>query len=358
MLLIKDTGVIIEYTIAPTIHRLLFRSAVSFLQHQHQLHAEFLTSSLTLIYKTNMSSQLPGTDDLLPLLQNTHIGTSADSSLRVQGRSAEQVHQEALDASFAQHERLREIAERALLLHNASLANDQLRWRAAQEEELVRIQTERAIEQCRIRDIENKARQIPKPAPRLPTPPPPPPPVKKPEPPPIKQAPPPPIQPVQPLQPLAPQTSQPPAPSHQAPPVQPSQVQPPAVHITPQPPSIPLAPIQPSNPLSQVQSKAAVAQVPSKRPVNLQFLPETKRYEEILKNIKTLKHQMAQEMERNKPLKDWANPLRRKLRPNKLGRGAENREQNNLTASTPKIAYVHALISNRPRVLWRCFEKL
>jgi len=130
-----------------------------------------------------MESQLSPADALSPLLDRTYISASQDHDLRFARRNAKEVHKEALDASFAQHEELRKVAERALEIHHANIVADRLRVEREQKEQRLAADIKLAEEQCRLRDLENKARLIPKPAPRLPTPPP-----AAPEPPPAQSS--------------------------------------------------------------------------------------------------------------------------------------------------------------------------
>jgi len=112
-------------------------------------------------------SQAPGDGEIVSILHRTHIN---DDSFKI--INSEDVHNAALEEAYAYHVNLREYAVGALRLHEAREAAEQIRIRAEQEEERLRVDMARAKEECRLRDIENKARSIPKPAPRIPTPPP------------------------------------------------------------------------------------------------------------------------------------------------------------------------------------------
>lgn len=121
-----------------------------------------------------MESQSSSDEELTSLLRRSHIGSRSrhNYNFNFENPNSESVHRDALEAALAEHERIREYAVRALQLTEARQAQEKLRLHALQEEERVRLETARAHEECRLRDIENKARQIPKPAPRVPTPPP------------------------------------------------------------------------------------------------------------------------------------------------------------------------------------------
>lgn len=159
--------------------------------HPYRYHQPLLLLPHTRCYHSkDMGSHSSGDEVLSSLLKRSHISsTSYDHDRRFDTRNSEDVHKDALEAALAEHERIRLVAVRAIELSEAREATAKLRQHASQEEERVRIETERAQEQCRLRDIENKARSIPKPAPRVPTPPP----VKAPQPAPA----PPPVQPTQ-----------------------------------------------------------------------------------------------------------------------------------------------------------------
>ena len=119
-----------------------------------------------------MGPQASGEDDLPALLRRSHLEPVYDHDVRFEHRNAEDVHKEALAAALAEHVRIREAALAAVQLEEERWENEQRRLFNLQEEERVRIQTERAREECRLRDIENRKKQIPIPAPRAKTPPP------------------------------------------------------------------------------------------------------------------------------------------------------------------------------------------
>ncbi|CAG8979984.1 hypothetical protein HYALB_00005157 [Hymenoscyphus albidus] len=121
-----------------------------------------------------MGDSLPRNDDPASLLGRSFLGLDT-----FEYRNSEQVHRDALAAAQAEHARVREVAVRAYELHEARLAQVELYQRSLQEEERVRIETARAEAEVRLREIENAAKRIPIPPPRLPTPPPPPPPVPR-----------------------------------------------------------------------------------------------------------------------------------------------------------------------------------
>jgi hypothetical protein len=148
-------------------------------------------------------------------------------------------------------------------------AQSRLQQQAEAEEERIRLETARALEETRIRELENAAKRIPKPPPRLPTPPPPPPspprPVERPPPPPRQKTPPPAIQ-----------QQAPPAPKpFFTPPQPPPQVSQP-VFTAPKPIVPELTPLARPRP----SAKSAVVH---------HILPGTERYAEIHKDLKNMR---------------------------------------------------------------------
>ncbi|KAG9245232.1 GLE1-like protein-domain-containing protein [Calycina marina] len=114
------------------------------------------------------ASQSIGIDGALASsLHHTHISNDLFTIV-----NSQEVHERALSEAYAYHNNLRETAIEALRLSEAREAVALLRAKAKAEEEKLRVEYELANEACRIRDLENKARLIPKPAPRVPTPPP------------------------------------------------------------------------------------------------------------------------------------------------------------------------------------------
>jgi nucleoporin GLE1 len=265
-----------------------------------------------------MGSHSSGDEVLSSLLRRSHISsTTYEHDRKFDARNSEDVHNDALAAALAEHQRIRQIAVRAIELSEAREATEKLRQHALQEEERVRIETERAQEECRLRDIENKARSIPKPAPRLPTPPP----VQAPKPPP---APPPTQQPTPPPQP-PPQPSQPSTTPKQPPPPNPfTQAQPPQNPFT-QPQQPPQQPPQPPNPSLKpptpppVHQPAPPVQPPDSTPLNRtpspnsHMLPATRRYEEIHRSLKQLRASVLEETKTNPALKAVTGDMRRRI---------------------------------------------
>jgi len=98
-------------------------------------------------------------------------------------RNSEATHAAALAKSKALHDAVREKAVGTLQIEMLRLETERLRLQRIQTAERVRLETERAMEAVRIREEENKAKLIPKPPPRVPTPPPPKQPVQQPTPP-------------------------------------------------------------------------------------------------------------------------------------------------------------------------------
>ncbi len=104
---------------------------------------------------------------------SSSMAPAYDHDIRWANRHSEHIHEELLAASWVAHERVREQAELTLSNVAALEEAERLMKLRKQEEERIRIATIQAQEQIRIRELENAARQIPKPPPRLPTPPPP-----------------------------------------------------------------------------------------------------------------------------------------------------------------------------------------
>lgn len=95
-----------------------------------------------------------------------------DYERRWRERNSEETHKIALAAALARHNEIRERALEILELEQLREEAEMLRQKRIQTEERVKLETQRAMEQLRIREEENKARQIPQPPPRVPTPPP------------------------------------------------------------------------------------------------------------------------------------------------------------------------------------------
>lgn len=267
-------------------------------------------------YDDDMRSPSSGDEGIASLLRRSHISSSTyDHDRRFNDRNSEDAHRTALEAAQAEHARVRRLAVQAIELSDAREANEKLRLHALQEEERVRIETERAQEECRLRDIENKARSIPKPAPRIPTPPP----VQTPKsapapaPQPVQQPTPPPQ-----LQNAAAQAAKPVTTTPQQPPPadlfkrtqSQSQSQPQTnpfqkpVPSSAQQASSPLPPSQPPKSSTRPQSTVQDAS---------HMLPGAGRYMEIHQSLKQLRASIKQEMTMNKALKDAAGPMRRRI---------------------------------------------
>ena len=120
-----------------------------------------------------MEDQNPGGDELPSLLTRSHISTPIYShDVRFNNRNSEDVHNDALAAAQAEHDRVREVALRAVQLNELRESSLRLQAHARQEAERIKVERERALEEIRIRELENKARQILRPPLRVPTPPP------------------------------------------------------------------------------------------------------------------------------------------------------------------------------------------
>lgn len=106
------------------------------------------------------------TDDI------TNDGNMVDYIRRWEERNSEETHKVALAAARAHHDAVRERALGVLEMEQLREETEKLRQKRIQTEERVRLETERAMEELRIREEENKVRLIPKAPPRVPTPPP------------------------------------------------------------------------------------------------------------------------------------------------------------------------------------------
>jgi len=262
-------------------------------------------------------SQASGDGDLASILRRTHIDDDPFKIIH-----SEDVHNAALEEAYAYHANLREYAVGALRLHEAREAAEQIRLRAEQEEERLRVDMAKAKEECRLRDIENKARSIPKPAPRVSTPPPVQPP---PSPPPVQVA----------------ATGSPPPPPQPAP-----------VHSLPQQPTIGATSLfqtqAPSSSTQQGQSIVAVAPIPQ---IPQQVVTEpikqsrtavagqphtidgTARYQEIHLALKNLRASFQNDVFPQN--REWAkrpNEMRRKIR-TKVGQLSTDKVHNKAVVS-------------------------
>jgi nucleoporin GLE1 len=241
-----------------------------------------------------MGSPSSGDNDLPALLRRSHIGPVYDHDVRFEHRNAEDVHNEALAAALVEHERVRAAALRAYQLNELRLEQERLRLHALQEEERVRIETERAQEECRLRDIENKKKQIPVPAPRVKTPPP-----RAPSPPPAQTA-----------QAPKPAPANPPAPIAQKAPAQ----APAAVSKQPAPSNL----FQTTAPAVQetVKSPLSVPEKPAQQvqPSSHTALPHIERYAEIHQTLKKLRATIVNEGKQNLAFKKKTGEMRRAIR--------------------------------------------
>jgi nucleoporin GLE1 len=267
----------------------------------------------------NMERQSSHEGELPPLLSRSHISTSVyDHDVRFDNRNSEDVHKDALAAAQAEHERVREAAMRAFQLNELRESQLRLQQHARQEEERIRIERERALEVIRIRELEIKARQIPKPPPRVPSPPP------------VESA------------------ARVPSPKHLAPPnnktppvVQkstPAQVQKP-LSVAQQPTQLPANPFsnprsplqiaptsldpapsteKPLLPVQQQQQKTVQPSqpvtLPSKNGPASHVLPDVDRYTAIHKSLKDLRKHITDAGKENPPFKKKTGEMRRAIR--------------------------------------------
>ncbi|TVY85960.1 Nucleoporin [Lachnellula willkommii] len=254
-------------------------------------------------------------DDLPSLLRRSHIHQGPahdyDHDTRFENRNSEDVHRDALAAAHTERERVRAIAIEALSLYELTQEQQQLRQKTEQEEQRVKLEHERAVELVRIRELENKARQIPKPPPRLPTPPPPP--VQKPapiiNPPPAAPTPPvqaPPSQPAQ-HQPQ-PQTQTQPTPPNPNPNPFATTQPPPASRPAQTPQFQAPAPPRPPQPQNHVTAPTSNATTPS------HVYPGVERYLEIHKSLKKLRLFITNAGKADKALKTKTGEMRRAMR--------------------------------------------
>ena len=264
-----------------------------------------------------MESQSSPEDELLNLLNRSHISTSIyDHDVRFDNRNSEDVHKDALAAAQAEHDRVREIALRAFQLNELRESQLKLHLHARQEEERIRIERERALEAIRIRELENKARQIPKPPPRVPTPPPVEVPARVPSP---KASP-------------SPETKAPPPALKPAP----SQIHKPPTAPQPTPQLVPIpfsnprnssqvgptsqtpAPFVPETQVPTQQQKLVQAPQPKTPPPNngpaSHVLPDVERYTAIHKRLKELRKYITDLGKQNPPFKKKTGEMRRAIR--------------------------------------------
>lgn len=240
-------------------------------------------------------------DDLPSLLRRSHIHSVYEHDERFENRNSEDVHRDALAAAQAERDRVRHIAVQALALHEMREEQLKLRQKTAQESERVRLEHERAMELVRIRELENKARSIPKPPPRLPTPPPrdptpPPPPVEKPKSP--APAPQPPVQAPQPTASI----QQPAAPK--------------SLSQQPNPFKAPSTSTQPPAPTPQPKAPESTPkpQPPQNTATPSHVAPDVQRYLEIHQSLKVLRKHIVDAGKQDADLKKKTGEMRRSIR--------------------------------------------
>merc|ERR1711939_360607 len=179
--------------------------------------------------------------------------------------NTEEYHNAALAYAKQLHDSVRERAIHVLRTKEDEDEAERLRLRADELEQLVEAEEKKAAEAIRIREAENRRKQIPQPPPRVPTPPP-----QVAPPPAPRQEPTPQPAPVKPAQPsLSPPTSTPTPPPVQAPAPQA------APQSTPQPPAVQPPKPQPAAPQNQSNG--------------LQVLADSGRLLEIHGNLKKLR---------------------------------------------------------------------
>ncbi|EHK96570.1 hypothetical protein M7I_7704 [Glarea lozoyensis 74030] len=206
-------------------------------------------------------------------------------------RNSEDVHRLALAAAQAEHDRIRDTALQAYAMNELRESQNRLQQQNAAEAERIRLETARALEETRIRELENAAKRIPKPPPRLPTPPPPPP-----SPPRQVQRPP------------SPQKPPTPSPLQQPPPVPkpallPTQLPPP----TPQPGPSALRPV--------AQEPTPAVKPPARPSSESHILPGAQRYVEIHKELKVMRANVDSWLQQfDKGARNTIGDLRRGLR--------------------------------------------
>jgi nucleoporin GLE1 len=266
-----------------------------------------------------MESPTSGDDDLASRLRGTHMGSGRyDFEIRFENRNSEDVHKDALAAAHAEHTRVREFALRAFELNELREQQLRLQQKNEQEAERVRLEELRAAEAIKARELENKARSIPKPPPRVPTPPPPAPSQVAAS---TKEQPKPATQP----------TSDTPKPATQSTPVAPRpQVPAPQPHPStqasaPKPDPTQSNPLQQqltlSPPVSQAQPQQKPTPVPQPQPTspsNNSSLssthPDAERYLEVHRSLKQLRKFINDAGKANPALKKKTGEMRRAIR--------------------------------------------
>ncbi|PVH75104.1 GLE1-domain-containing protein [Cadophora sp. DSE1049] len=200
--------------------------------------------------------------------------------------NTEEYHTAALAYAKQLHDSVRERAILVLRTKEDEEEAERLRLRADELEQLVEAEERKAAEAIRIREAENRRKQIPQPPPRVPTPPP-------------QVAPPPaPLQelPVQPAPVKPPQPAFNPPVSTPTPPAQPPAPQPPS-QFRPQAPAV-QPPKPQASPFQQTSSTAPAVQPPQPRQQptapqtqsnGLQILADSDRLLQIHDNLKKLR---------------------------------------------------------------------
>lgn len=291
-----------------------------------------------------------------------------DYDIRFENRNSEDVHREALAAAYAEHQRIQEAAVRVARLEEARLQQLRLQQQAIQEEERVRLEEARVREETRLRELENRAKQIPKVPAKAPTPPQSSPPAtNRPQPAAVPVTQPAPV----PANPPTQQSNQPPVtqpptsqsfnPFQTAIPVQsiPPQSGNPSAQPTSQAPN-PFAQVaaQPSNPITQ--QAAPAPSIPRQPPSSLHtiqpsgpikpppyLLAHADRYVEIHQKLKELRKFVKSAGESDAKFRKIMGELRRTLRMS-VGQIVKDKSKNKDTVSTWLVLFcVHSLTKSR-----------
>jgi len=255
-------------------------------------------------------------DELSSRLRRGTIRSKYTRSTSSENWNSEEVHKDALAAAKAEHDRIQTAAVRAIELDELRRTHEALRREREQEAERVRIEEEKAREAFRLRELENKARQIPKPPPRLPTPPPAAPPVQGP---PRTEAPkptPPPSQPTQTAQ-KSPVTqtnsfAQARTTSTSTPPPNPFQKT--QQQTTPPEPAAPAVRPQPQQSQPSPKASQQTHTSPSNASASSHPLPGVERYAEIHQTLKKLRGFITDGGKKVPEFKKKTGDMRRALR--------------------------------------------
>jgi nucleoporin GLE1 len=146
-----------------------------------------LVLSLLLIVcpcSTVMNSETPDEIKMASTLRRSHHSASYAHELQFQTRNSQEKHTEILEAQRLRGEAVREAALQALRseeIRQAQERLDQLREGALLAEKEAKIEEEQRLEHIRIREAENRRKQLPPVPARLPTPPAPAPPAPVPQ---------------------------------------------------------------------------------------------------------------------------------------------------------------------------------